>query len=397
MSRRFLLIALLLFMPASLVMAQSSERERTEQRLEQLRAQIAEHEERISEVREQAEASEEALREVEREIAIRSELITNFQRRLDQLSQESQEIQTTIRSLEEDMERVREQYKERATHAYKYGRLHDLALILSAESINQMLIRIRYLSRFTDQRRDHIAEVRETAQELEEQREELQSARNRTQELLSEAERERRNLSRLEEERRSMMASLRAQEEDIEEQLDQDRTQEQELVRELRRIAEAGAERGRERAAESARSAAEFEALTGSFLDNRGRLPWPAAGVIEEEFGELVHPVHGTSTPNPGILIATREQEEVYAVFEGHIETIDIIPGYGRYVVVSHGEYQSLYSNFSILYVTEGDTVEAGDVIGRAGTDAEPRGRALFFAIFDGGSEVDPQSWLRDQ
>lgn len=381
----------LLLVPAAL---HAQDREATEQRLQELREQIAEYEERMSEVRERAEASEQSLREVEREIAVRAELISNFQRRMDQLTQESAQMQASMRGLEAEVRAVQQQYQDRATHAYKYGRLHDLALILSAESINQMLIRVQYLTRFTQQRREKLADVQAATAELREQRAELQAAREHTQELLAEAERERRNLSRLENERRSIVASLRDEQENIEEQLDADRSREQALVRELRRIAEAGAERGRERAATSARSAAEFEALSGSFLENRGQLPWPSPGVVTEAYGEVVNPVHGTRTPNPGILIATREQEEVRAVFDGQVETVDIIPNFGRFVVVSHGQFQTLYSNFSLLYVSPGDRIDAGQVIGRAGTDAEPRGASVFFAIFDGGEEVNPTRWL---
>jgi len=384
------LVALLLA-PAAL---QAQNREATEQRLQELREQIAAYEERMSEVRERTEASEQSLQEVEREIAVRTELINNFQRRMNQLTQESAQMRASMRGLEEEVQTVQQQYQGRATHAYKYGRLHDLALILSAESINQMLIRIQYLTRFTQQRREKLADVEAATAELREQRAELQVARERTQELLAEAERERRNLSRLEEERRSIVATLRNEQEDIEEQLDADRSREQALVQELRRIAEAGAERGRERAAASARSAAEFEALSGSFLENRGQLPWPSPGVVTEAFGEVVNPVHGTRTPNPGILIATREQEEVRAVFDGQVETVDIIPNFGRFVVVSHGQFQTLYSNFSLLYVGPGDRIDAGQVIGRAGTEAEPRGASVFFAIFDDGEEVNPTRWL---
>lgn len=392
MSRLFALsLVALLLAPAAL---HAQDRQATEQRLQELREQIAEYEERVSEVRERAEASEQSLREVEREIAVRTELISSFQRRMDELTQESAQLQASMRGLEEEVQAVQQQYQDRATHAYTYGRLHDLALILSAESINQMLIRIQYLTRFTQQRREKLVEMEAASAQLREQRAELQAARDRTQELLAEAERERRNLSRLEDERRNIVATLRNEQEDIEEQLDEDRSREQALVEELRRIAEAGAERGRERAASSARSAAEFEALSGSFLENRGELPWPSPGVVTEAFGEVVNPVHGTRTPNPGILIATREQEEVRAVFDGQVETVDIIPNFGRFVVVSHGQFQTLYSNFSLLYVGPGDQIDAGQVIGRAGTDAEPRGASVFFAIFDGGEEVDPTRWL---
>jgi septal ring factor EnvC (AmiA/AmiB activator) len=80
------------------------------------------------------------------------------------------------------------------------------------------------------------------------------------------------------------------------------------------------------------------------------------------------------------------------------VAAIDFVPGYGQYLVVRHGDYLSVYSNFSDVYVTEGQSLEAGQLLGRAGTEDEPRGAGVFFAVFDKttGEAVNPRRWLRD-
>ena len=115
---------------------------------------------------------------------------------------------------------------------------------------------------------------------------------------------------------------------------------------------------------------------------------------MREPFGDIVNPVYGTSTPNPGILIDTQPQAEVRSVFDGRVVDVDVMPDFGTIIVIQHGEYRTVYSNFSALYVNAGDYVTAGQMIGRAGTDNEPRGRSLFFAIFQNGQAIDPQPWL---
>ena len=96
------------------------------------------------------------------------------------------------------------------------------------------------------------------------------------------------------------------------------------------------------------------------------------------------------------ILIATNPEEQVRAVFRGTVSGIDFVPGYGTYLVLRHGEYLSVYSNFSSLYVSQGEQVEAGEVLGLAGTEDEPRGAGVFFAVFDRSksTSVDPTQWL---
>src|SRR5690606_11706049 len=118
-------------------------------------------------------------------------------------------------------------------------------------------------------------------------------------------------------------------------------------------------------------------------------------GVVREPFGDRIDPVYGTRTPNPGMLIDTPASAEVHAVFDGQVVEVSVLPDFGTYVAIEHGDYQSIYSNFSVTYVREGERVRAGQVIGRAGTDAEPRGRALFFGLFTDKRFIDPQPWLR--
>ena len=129
-----LLIGLLLVMNA---WAQTpDDRASSEQRLRELREQIAADERRLSDTEQAEKASLQTLQSLDRELAIRRELTVNYQGRLTELALESDSLRASLDQLEEDLGALREQYQRRATHAYKYGRLHDLALILSATSIN---------------------------------------------------------------------------------------------------------------------------------------------------------------------------------------------------------------------------------------------------------------------
>ena len=133
-----LLLGLLLATPS---WAQVPEdRASTEQRLSELRQQIAQGEEQLSETLQAEQASLQTLKSLDRELAIRKELTSNYQTRLSELADESDSLRTSLDQLEVDLAVLKQQYRRRAIHAYKYGRMHDLALILSANSINQMLL-----------------------------------------------------------------------------------------------------------------------------------------------------------------------------------------------------------------------------------------------------------------
>lgn len=402
MVKRFVTACLLvLAAPISVVaqdgsgVAAGESRHETEERLTQLKAQIEEDQRRLTETAEAERATMETLQNYDRQIALREELIRNYRRRVRQINYESDTLRTTLTTLEADLNRLKRQYQTRAEHAYKYGRMHDMALILSAQSINQMLIRVRYLHRFAEKRRTRLSHIVDAGAEVRERRTKLEEMLARNEQLLLEAEREQRNLERLTQSRRRVVTELRQQRSTIEESLEQSQTAARELENRIRELAATASTRRRIAAAADPAAAAEFSALTGSFQQNRGRLPWPTPGVVREPFGDITNPIHGTKTPNPGILIDTPASAEVRTIFDGQIIDVSILPEYGTYVVIEHGEFKTVYSNFSMTYSAEGDRVKAGDVIGRAGTDAEPRGNAVFFGLFKGGAPIDPVPWLR--
>lgn len=370
----------------------ADERARTEKRLAELQDQIARDEARLAETTEAEQATLETLQNLDRQIALREELLRNYRTRLRQLRQERDSLQQSLQTLETRLSDLRAGYRQRATHAYKYGRLHDLALILAAQSINQMLIRVRYLNRFTQDRRRHLDELRDATSSLEQRRVLLQEKVERNNELIREVELEQQKLARQKTQRARVVAELRRQRTRIESDLSQNRTlagQLQSRIEEL--IAAETARRNRSDGA----SDADFARLSGSFRQNQGALPWPASGTVVEPFGDKVHPVYGTRTPNPGIVIATAPLAEVRAIFDGTVSSIDIMPDIGRYLIIEHGEYHTVYGNFALINVGEGQQVRAGQILGRAGTDAEPKGEGLFFGLFKDGKAIDPLPWLR--
>src|SRR5690606_2090901 len=192
---------------------------------------------------------------------------------------------------------------------------------------------------------------------LKQRRAELERTQARNQQLLVDAQAEQRRLEQDQQQRRTVIAGLRAQRVNIQNELDARRAALQQLSSRLTELAETATTRRRVREAADPEASASFVELSGSFLQNRGRLPWPADGVVREPFGDRIDPVYGTRTPNPGMLIDTPASAEVHAVFDGQVVEVSVLPDFGTYVAIEHGDYQSIYSNFSVTYVREGERV----------------------------------------
>lgn len=134
-------------------------------------------------------------------------------------------------------------------------------------------------------------------------------------------------------------------------------------------------------------------ALNADFIKNRGTLPWPVdKGYTLMHFGSNVLP-SGSTIVNPGLTIATDIGSPVKAVFEGTVTSVVYIEDM-QMVMLQHGKYFSTYSNLSSVNVQKGQTVQRGQVIGRAAANLDGVG-AVDFYISDEKNNKDPESWLR--
>ena len=88
-------------------------------------------------------------------------------------------------------------------------------------------------------------------------------------------------------------------------------------------------------------------ALGTSFATNKGKLPWPvSSGSITEKYGRNAHPtLSGVFTNNNGIDISCPIGQSVRAIFEGEVTSVFTITGAGKVVIVTHGNYKTVYSN----------------------------------------------------
>jgi septal ring factor EnvC (AmiA/AmiB activator) len=128
----------------------------------------------------------------------------------------------------------------------------------------------------------------------------------------------------------------------------------------------------------------------------RGRLEWPVRGQVTAPFGKFKHPEFTAEILRKGIDIETPMGEEIRAVEKGRVVYADRFSGYGRMVIVDHGErYYTIYGHLSEILKKAGETVNRGEVLGRAGDSDSLAGAKLYFELRKDGHSLDPVPWLR--
>jgi len=82
-------------------------------------------------------------------------------------------------------------------------------------------------------------------------------------------------------------------------------------------------------------------------------------------------------------------------VAKGVVEFMDWIAGYGKCVILNHGQgYYTLYAHVSSLFVQQGREVEQGDVIAEVGDSGSLEGFACHFEIRKSKEALDPMEWF---
>ncbi len=143
----------------------------------------------------------------------------------------------------------------------------------------------------------------------------------------------------------------------------------------------------------------EAEALSSSFENNRGKLPWPVAkGYISDHFGTHPHPVEqNVMIENSGIDIRTSPSASARAVFDGTVSKVFKILGTDWNVLIKHGVYFTLYAHLASINVREGENVHTKQVIGTVGTNDEGENVINFQiwkAVGKGSTKLDPEGWI---
>lgn len=117
----------------------------------------------------------------------------------------------------------------------------------------------------------------------------------------------------------------------------------------------------------------------------------PVAGRLTSAFGTRVHPIFGFARFHRGVDYAAAWGTPVAATADGRVTETGWNGGYGRQVRIDHpGGLTTTYSHLSGIDVATGETVRAGDTIGRIGSSGLSTGPHLHFEVHRHGVPVDP-------
>ncbi|TYC58562.1 M23 family metallopeptidase [Rhodobacterales bacterium] len=116
---------------------------------------------------------------------------------------------------------------------------------------------------------------------------------------------------------------------------------------------------------------------------------------VSSTYGPRVDPFLGRLSMHTGIDFKAPYGARVYATAPGTVITARRHGGYGNMVAIRHANgYITRYAHLSRFQISEGDHVQAGDLIGNVGSTGRSTGAHLHYEIRKGGKPNNPAQFL---
>lgn len=358
------------------------------------------------------------------QIKERKELINMLVSEVDALNKEIDKLNKEVAENEKRVGKSKDEYASALKRTRRYGSFQSkLLFVVSADDFNSMARRYRYTRQYMQAHKRKGEELKENIAALQLKKSELDSVLATKKLSLDEQTHQRKALQLLEEKQRSLLSELKKESRKVEKELLARRKQLQKLNADIERAIdrEIAAQKAREAAARKAAAKAAagkkkggkgskaepakpvvaedagVKEMSGSFAQNKGKLPVPITGPfhIVSNFGPQKGVVGkgNVKIDYGGITLGGERGAKARCVFDGRVTSV-IRQGDFAFVLVRHGKYITVYCRLGEITVQEGDKVSAGDIIGTVATDASGHTR-LLFQLRNEKTKLNPMQWLK--
>jgi len=396
-----LISVFILFLSATLVSGQTLDRLQDDAK--KLEDEIRIANELLSQTKSQRQVSQNELKLIQNKISNRRGIVSNLDRQSTVITNDITEKGSTVQQLQDDLAQLKKEYTEMVYNAYKNYKLNNfLVFLFASRDFNDATRRIAYMRRYNRMRQQKAGEITTTTAMIADEITQLEGQKDELVQVRQGREAEINALAKDQSEYQTSSNRLLQQENRIAAEVKSKQQQFDKLQQQIKDMIAAEARRNNS----PTLSAAEREYianLTGRFDQNMGQLPYPVrSGVIVDQFGMHAHPtLRGITVNNNGVNIAAGKGAEVRTVFDGDVKQVVFIQGTNNSVLISHGNFITVYSNLTEVSVKSGDKVALNQTIGRLSSSDNSDDCILHFEIWKlaqgsgNPTNLNPASWIR--
>jgi murein DD-endopeptidase MepM/ murein hydrolase activator NlpD len=261
----------------------------------------------------------------------------------------------------------------RAKGIYESGQVSYLELLFQSADLGDFITRMEYFTKLVSNDRQLLMDIQTQKEQIAKKTLELQSKRDQAAQLEVQAASVKTNLDKAKSQQRIA--------------LDQNQKDQQAAFENIDRLeSEANAWNDKIRKLQAAQ-AGRLGGVSGSITT------WPVPGYYEisSPFGWRIHPITYKRSMHTGTDIVAPSGTQITAAGAGVIIMAGWNTAYGNMTIIDHGKgISTLYGHQSALDVSEGQSVQANQVIGYVGSTGWSTGSHLHFEVREGGNPTDP-------
>lgn len=349
--------------------------------LEELKVKIREKSIHSEKLKDKENSLSAELRKINNNLAKTEARIKNLNKKIGQTEREINLLQKKLVAKGLEASDSRRQLRKHLRLLYKYQKMNVeyLPAILAQESYAQLITVEKYLRvigqknlQLYQQLKTQEAEISSDKKELEAKERQLNSLRDDVKAqglvLLKQQEQRKEILAHTQEQRRNTedeISKLRQQTADLQNLIDKFRSKISSLEKEKSKVRKS------------------------VHTHKKGELDWPAKGPVISSFGKQKNHQLNAYVINNGVEIKTAPGTQVKAIEKGKILYANSFKGYGKMVIIDHGDdFYTVYAHLQAISVREDEQVLKAQAIGQVDN-------GLYFEVRQDGKPEDPLLWLK--
>lgn len=391
-SKYFVIILLVLM--GNLVVAQSR------QELEKQRLKIIKDIEKTSKALDNNKKTQEKnitqLKALEEQVSSRKSLINNLQSEVKLNEKLITQNESKIQELRQRHAALKDQYDKilRINYLKKLSN-SKWSYLLSSESLNNLLVRWRYIHQFDQFTKQKMKEIQSLTGEIQLTNETIAQDREKNLKAMEQTTTNMKTLEKEQKEKDALVKKLALEEDKLKANLKNREKEREKLNVAIEKIIIAALEKAREKEKSDEKLVKKKEVDNSGFAKNKGALSWPVSkGKITGAFGTHPHPtIKNVQISNNGIDFTLPSGDNVVCVYDGEVVGVTNIPGFKNMVIIKHGSYYTVYSKLDNVVISKGQQIKRGQTIGNVEVNEEGVAE-VHFELWKDKSKMNPQPWF---
>jgi septal ring factor EnvC (AmiA/AmiB activator) len=363
-------------------------------RIKALQQDLASKETSKTEAADALRDSERAISETNRILATLAQQQIDANSSLDQLLDQSKQIQNQIKVQQEQLGKM-------LYYQYLKGQQDYMQLLLRQQDPNQIARNLHYYGYLKRARSENIDTLRTQLERLDILADESHLKREEIVKIQTEQTNRKHQLEQEKSKREKILANLSEEITQQQQEISKLKSDEQRLsnlVKEINRLLtqKKSPPPSAHKSSPSSlhnRLLPDSSVKGSSFASLRGQLRLPVRGELVNRFDS---PRQDGGIKWKGLFIRSQNGNEVKAIANGQVVFADWLRGFGNLMILDHGNnYMSLYGYNETIYKRVGDRVRSGDTIATVGNSGGNRESGLYFELRHQGKPFDPLTWVK--